>query len=78
VVILGATLLRLPVSSTHVISSSIMGVGMARRRSMVMWGTVQRIVSGWLVTLPVAALLAAGFYWMLIVLNGALGGLTKI
>jgi len=78
VVILGATLLRLPVSSTHVISSSIMGVGMARRRSMVMWGTVQRIVSGWLVTLPIAALLAAGFYWLLVLAGKAAGALVRI
>lgn len=75
VVILGATLCRLPVSSTHVISSSILGVGMARRSSMVMWGTVTRIVSGWLVTLPVAAVLAGLFYWLVLALTLAAGRL---
>ncbi|WP_027716981.1 inorganic phosphate transporter [Desulfovirgula thermocuniculi] len=61
-VILGATLLALPVSTTHVISSSIMGVGAARRFSMVKWGTAQKMVLAWLITLPVSALLAGVCY----------------
>ena len=62
VVILGFTLLKFPVSTTHVISSSIMGVGTARRFSAVKWGTAERIVVTWLLTLPVSALLAGVSY----------------
>lgn len=61
-VILGATLLKLPVSTTHVISSSIMGVGAARRFSAVKWGTSRKIVLAWVVTLPVTAFLAGLSY----------------
>ncbi|OAT79458.1 inorganic phosphate transporter [Desulfotomaculum copahuensis] len=64
-VILGFTLLKLPVSTTHVISSSIMGVGTARRFSAVRWGTAQTIVTAWLLTLPVSALLAGLSYLFL-------------
>lgn len=61
-VILMATLLKMPVSTTHVISSAIMGVGSARRFSGVKWGTAQKIVTAWLITLPVTAVLAAMTY----------------
>lgn len=61
-VILMATLLKMPVSTTHVISSAIMGVGSARRFSGVKWGTAQRIVTAWLITLPVTAVLSAITY----------------
>lgn len=72
-VILGATLLKLPVSTTHVISSSIMGVGAARRFSAVKWGTSQKIVLAWLVTLPVTAFLAGLFYVLYLGLNMMIG-----
>ncbi|MFZ5633976.1 MAG: inorganic phosphate transporter [Bacillota bacterium] len=58
VVILAATLLKLPVSTTHVISSAIMGVGAAKRFHQVKWGTAQKIVTAWLITLPVTFLIA--------------------
>lgn len=61
-VVLAATLLKAPVSTTHVISSSIMGVGSAKRLSDVRWGIVSQIVLAWLMTLPVSAGLGAGFY----------------
>ena len=51
----------IPVSTTHVISTSIMGVGATKRFSAVKWGIVGRIVWAWVLTLPVTALLA---YWM--------------
>ena len=47
----------IPVSTTHVISTSIMGVGATKRFSAVKWGVVQRIVWAWVFTLPVTALL---------------------
>ena len=61
-VVLGATLWHAPVSTTHIISSSIMGVGSAKRLSDVRWGIVGQIVLAWLMTLPVCAGLGAGCY----------------
>lgn len=58
-VIIGATLIKLPVSTTHVISSAIMGVGSAKRFSSVQWGTAVTMVSAWVITLPITMVLAA-------------------
>jgi PiT family inorganic phosphate transporter len=49
-----------PVSTTHVISTSIMGVGASKRFSAVKWGVVERIVWAWVLTLPVTGLLGYG------------------
>jgi len=49
-----------PVSTTHVISTSIMGVGASKRLSAVKWGVVERIVWAWVLTLPVTGLLGYG------------------
>jgi len=51
-----------PISTTHVISSAIMGVGATRRISAVRWGVAQNIVTGWFVTMPAAAAVAAVCY----------------
>ncbi|MGQ9557087.1 MAG: anion permease [Desulfurispora sp.] len=64
-VILLATLLKLPVSTTHVISSSVMGVGAAKRFHAVKWGTAQKIITAWLITLPVTIVLAALVYMLM-------------
>lgn len=64
-IIFGATLLHLPVSTTHVISSAIMGVGTAQRVRGVNWGVAQKIVLTWIITLPISALLAAIVYQVL-------------
>lgn len=64
-IIFGATLLHLPVSTTHVISSAIMGVGTAQRVRGVNWGVAQKIVLTWIITLPVSAALAAIVYQVL-------------
>jgi len=50
-----------PVSTTHVISTSIMGVGATKRLSAVKWGVVERIIWAWVLTLPVTGLLGYGF-----------------
>jgi PiT family inorganic phosphate transporter len=63
-VIYGASMLGVPVSTTHVISTSIMGVGATKRLSAVKWGVVERIVWAWVLTLPVTALLGAAFVWL--------------
>lgn len=65
VVILAATALGLPVSTGQAVSASIMGVGAAYRRSAVRWGVARSIVVAWLVTIPLAAIAAAGAYWIL-------------
>lgn len=56
-----ASRLGIPVSTTHVISSSIMGVGATRRASAVRWGVAGRIVTAWFVTIPACA----GLGWLI-------------
>jgi len=63
--IIGATMLHLPVSTTHVISSAILGVGSSERLKGVKWGTAQRMVITWVITLPVSALIAGITYLIL-------------
>lgn len=64
-IIFGATFIHLPVSSTHVISSSILGVGTAHRVRGVKWDTAQRIVFTWIITLPITAIFSAIVYYIL-------------
>ncbi len=52
VTIIGASALGMPVSTTHVISSTIMGVGATRRLSAVRWGIAGKILMAWVITLP--------------------------
>lgn len=68
-IIFGATFLHLPVSTTHVISSSILGVGSSHRLRGVKWGTAQRMVVTWIITMPISALLAGGFYFLISLFN---------
>ncbi|CAM3166318.1 inorganic phosphate transporter [Paenibacillus lupini] len=64
-VILTATMMELPVSTTHVITSSILGVGSAKRFSSVRWSLAGKIVIAWVITIPITALLAAAIYWII-------------
>ncbi len=57
-VIFGASLLGYPVSTTHVVSGSIFGVGIAKRASGVRWTVAQRMVATWVITLPAAAMVS--------------------
>jgi PiT family inorganic phosphate transporter len=57
-VIQGATLIGLPVSTTHVITGSVMGVGASKKLSAVRWGLGANIVLAWIVTIPASALIA--------------------
>jgi inorganic phosphate transporter, PiT family len=59
-----ATYLGVPVSTTHTIAGSIVGVGTARRVSAVRWNVASGMVYAWVITLPAAALLSALFYWI--------------
>lgn len=55
----------IPVSTTHVVSSSIMGVGAAKRLKGVRWNIAKQIVTAWVVTIPSAALVSSVFYILL-------------
>jgi PiT family inorganic phosphate transporter len=61
-VILGASMAGVPVSTTQVVSSTILGVGSAERINKVRWGVARDIAIAWLVTIPASGLLAAGMY----------------
>ena len=65
-----ASRLGVPVSTTHTISSAILGVGSTRRLSAVRWGVAGQIVMGWVFTIPACFLLA----WTIRSLIGLLGG----
>ena len=60
IVLLLVTLFGIPVSSTHAISGCIMGVGATQGSSSVNWGVVRRIVTAWVITIP----LTAAFSWI--------------
>jgi PiT family inorganic phosphate transporter len=64
-VIFGASQLGMPVSTTHVISSAIMGVGSSDRMKTVRWGVARSIVTAWILTLPASGLTAGAAYLVL-------------
>jgi inorganic phosphate transporter, PiT family len=64
-VLIGTAQLGMPVSTTHVISSAIMGVGSARGPKGVRWGVARRILLAWIVTIPAAAAVAAVAWFIL-------------
>ncbi|MCL2466871.1 MAG: inorganic phosphate transporter [Micrococcales bacterium] len=65
VLYLNAFWLHAPVSTTHTITSSIMGVGASKRLSAVRWGVAKNILIAWLLTIPAAAAVGAVAYWVL-------------
>ena len=64
ITVFAATWLGIPISTTHTIAGSIVGVGAARKVSAVRWNVASNIVIAWVVTLPAAGLMAALFYWL--------------
>ncbi len=56
--------LGIPVSTTHTITGSIIGVGATKRLSAVRWGVTYSLLWAWILTIPVSAVLAAGLYWL--------------
>ncbi|HET7658300.1 MAG TPA: inorganic phosphate transporter [Bacillales bacterium] len=70
IIIFGFSRLGLPVSSTHVISSSIMGVGSAQRVKAVKWGVARRIIITWVITLPITALIAGIVFKLIMLIAG--------
>ncbi len=66
-VISGASALGAPISTTHTISTTVIGVGASKRLSAVRWGVAGRLVVAWILTIPAAAVVAAACYWLLAV-----------
>ena len=65
IIIQTASKYGVPVSTTHVIATSIMGVGAMKRFNLVKWGLVGRIVWAWVLTLPITGLLGYGIVQLL-------------
>jgi PiT family inorganic phosphate transporter len=65
IVILAASVIGLPVSTTQVVSSSIIGVGASERFGKVRWGVAGDILTAWVITIPISALFSAGIFLML-------------
>ena len=59
-----ATILGIPVSTTHTITGAIVGVGSVQRASAVRWGVAGNIVWAWVLTIPASAIVAAAAYWL--------------
>ena len=70
IVILAASFLGVPVSTSQVVSSAIIGVGSSERWGKVRWSVAGDIVTAWLITIPASALLSAGFYWLITTFAG--------
>jgi PiT family inorganic phosphate transporter len=68
-VIFSATNLHLPVSTTHVVAGSVMGVGSAKRVSAVRWGVARQMGFAWLITIPFSAVTGAVLYKLVSVIG---------
>jgi PiT family inorganic phosphate transporter len=62
IMVFTASLLGIPVSTTHTITGSIIGAGAARRASSVRWGVAGNVITAWFITLPASATVGALFY----------------
>jgi len=66
IVILSASAIGLPVSTSQVVSSAIIGIGASERFGKVRWSVASDILSAWLITIPATGVLSAGVYWLLV------------
>lgn len=66
IIIFSATMMHLPVSTTHVVTGSIMGVGSAKRVRAVHWSVAYQMVSAWVMTIPCTAAVGAAMYLFLV------------
>lgn len=57
-------MLKIPVSTTHTITGSIIGVGATKRLSAVRWGVTINLLWAWIITIPISALMASVIYWI--------------
>ena len=73
ITLFGATAAGIPVSTTHTITGSIVGVGTAKRFSAVKWGVAGRIVWAWVLTIPMAGLIAAASYGIILIIEKLTG-----
>jgi PiT family inorganic phosphate transporter len=64
-VIFSATMFNAPVSTTHIITGSIMGVGASKRLSAVRWAVAKEIVTAWVLTIPISAAIGAGTLFLI-------------
>jgi len=62
IVVFGASAMGIPVSTTHVITGSVIGTGVARRTASVRWGVAANVVAAWFITIPASAAVGALFY----------------
>jgi len=65
-VILSASATGLPVSTSQVVSSAIIGIGASERFGKVRWSVAGDILTAWLITIPASGLMSAGIYWLLV------------
>jgi PiT family inorganic phosphate transporter len=73
ITLFGATHFGIPVSTTHTITGAIMGVGSTKRLSAVKWGVAGRIVWAWVLTIPMAALIGALSFFVILVIDRVFG-----
>jgi PiT family inorganic phosphate transporter len=73
ITLFGATAAGIPVSTTHTITGAIVGVGSTKRLSAVKWGVAGRIVWAWVLTIPMAALIAAVSYEIILLIDKVVG-----
>jgi PiT family inorganic phosphate transporter len=64
IMIFTASVLGIPVSTTHTITGCIIGAGVARRASAVRWGVARNVVTAWIITIPCSGAVAALFYYL--------------
>src|SRR5215216_2463294 len=64
VMLITASWLGIPVSTTHTITGCVIGAGVARRASAVRWGVAKSVMVAWIITIPASATVAAAFYWL--------------
>ncbi len=64
VMLISASWLGIPVSTTHTITGCVIGAGAARRASAVRWGVAKNVAIAWVITIPASATVAALFYWL--------------
>jgi len=76
-VILAASMIGAPVSTTHVVSSSLMGIGASERPRAVRWGKAREIVKTWIITIPGSAAVAIISYYLMHLILGTGGGYTQ-
>ena len=65
IMLLAASLLGIPVSTTHTMTGCVIGAGAARRASAVRWGVAGDVAVAWVITIPASAIVAALFYWLI-------------